>query len=149
MVEPDFGEPFAVADIPGLIEGAHDGTGLGIRFLKHVERTGILIHLIDVSDIDPESPLEQLNLINRELSMYSSTLAHKEQLVVLNKIDLTDTGAKVEAFKSAYALTSSATALTSGDEVLTVSAATGKGTEELVRQLARQIASRATTPRTP
>ncbi len=172
MVQPEFGEPFAVADIPGLIEGAHDGTGLGTRFLKHVERTGILIHLIDVSIINPDSPLDELNLINRELSLYSPTLAHKEQLVVLNKIDLTGTETKVAAFKSAFksAYTSAgrATGKTAGkatdtscaasseagdanetqateNEILTISAATGKGTRELVRELALRIASGAGT----
>lgn len=129
MVTPEFGEPFAVADIPGIIEGAHEGTGLGIQFLKHVERTGILIHLIDVSQIDPDSPLETLNLINKELSLYSTTLAEKPQIVVLNKIDLTDSQEKVERFKAAY---------TRG-EVLAVSAVTGKGTKELVGLLAQKI----------
>lgn len=135
MVQPEFGEPFAVADIPGLIEGAHGGIGLGTRFLKHVERTGILVHLIDVSQINPESPLDELNLINRELSLYSSTLARKEQLVVLNKIDLTDTESKVAAFKSAY----TSSAVCPGQKILAISAATGKGTRELVRELARRI----------
>ncbi|MCD4743251.1 MAG: GTPase ObgE, partial [Desulfobacteraceae bacterium] len=74
MVEPEFGEPFAVADIPGIIEGAHQGTGLGIQFLKHVERTKMLLHIIDVSLIDPENPLEQLNLINTELGKHSNKL---------------------------------------------------------------------------
>ena len=162
MVQPEFGEPFAVADIPGLIEGAHDGTGLGTRFLKHVERTGILIHLIDVSMINSESPLDELNLINRELSLYSPTLARKEQLVVLNKIDLTGTEIKVAAFKSAYtsagktagkAADTSCVASSGGanetqateNEILTISAATGKGTRELVRELALRIASGAGT----
>ena len=134
MVMPEFGEPFAVADIPGIIEGAHDGTGLGIQFLKHVERTGILIHLIDVSQIDPESPLDTLNLINKELSLYSTTLAQKPQIVVLNKIDLTDSQGKVELFKNAYAQ----------GEVLTVSAATGEGTKELVGLLAQKIGTDGT-----
>ncbi|MBI9088065.1 MAG: GTPase ObgE [Desulfobacterium sp.] len=129
MVVPDFGEPFAVADIPGLIEGAHEGTGLGIQFLKHVERTGILIHLIDISETDPDDPLEAFNLINRELALYSKTLAEKSQVVVLNKIDLTDAEEKVERFKQAY----------KGGEVLTLSAATGEGTKELVRILAQKL----------
>lgn len=140
MVQPEFGEPFAVADIPGLIEGAHEGTGLGIQFLKHVERTGILIHLIDASQIDCDSPLDSLNLINRELSLYSETLAQKEQLIVLNKIDLTDTEQKVLAFKDAlnkkYLLEQTEN---SPPQILTISAATGKGTRELIAFLAQKI----------
>ena len=129
MVVPEFGEPFAVADIPGLIEGAHEGIGLGIQFLKHVERTGILIHLIDVSEIDPDAPLDAFNLINRELELYSKTLAKKAQVVVLNKIDLTDAEEKAERFKQAY----------KGGKVLTLSAVTGEGTKELVRILAQKL----------
>ncbi|MBF0469393.1 MAG: GTPase ObgE [Desulfamplus sp.] len=154
MVQPEFGEPFAVADIPGLIEGAHDGTGLGTRFLKHVERTGILIHLIDASQINPETPLEALNLINRELSLYSDFLAQKEQIVVLNKIDLTDIEPKVEAFKTAMkelnkksdALHGQANFLehkylqgNKVNQILAISAATGKGTKELIALLAQKI----------
>ncbi|MBF0301740.1 MAG: GTPase ObgE [Desulfamplus sp.] len=145
MVQPEFGEPFAVADIPGLIEGAHDGTGLGIQFLKHVERTGILIHLIDSSQINPESPLDALSLINRELSLYSDNLAQKEQVIVLNKIDLTDTESKISAFKSAlskkYILEKDVLETTdkSPPQILTISAATGKGTRELITFLAQKI----------
>ena len=132
MVEPQFGEPFAVADIPGIIEGAHDGTGLGTKFLKHVERTGFLIHLIDISEIDPESPLASYNLINRELALYSPILALKEQVVVLNKIDLTGTEEKIKSFKK----------LCNAPLILTISAATGKGTQELISILARKIGLR-------
>lgn len=130
MVMPEFGEPFAVADIPGIIQGAHRGTGLGIQFLKHVERTGVLIHLIDVSQISPEDPLDAFKIINRELSLYSPTLAEKPQMVVLNKIDLTGSEEKVEQFKRAY----------EGEEVFALSAATGEGTNELVRMLAQRLA---------
>ncbi len=129
MVEPEFGEPFAVADIPGLIEGAHQGTGLGISFLKHIERTGILVHLIDVSQLDPEDPLNAFNLINNELTMYSKTLADKTQVVVLNKIDLTGTDENIDHFKNAI----------KGIQVLTVSAATGKGVKELIKTLAAKL----------
>ncbi|MBF0202781.1 MAG: GTPase ObgE [Desulfamplus sp.] len=144
MVEPEFGEPFAVADIPGLIEGAHDGTGLGTRFLKHVERTGILIHLIDISQINLESPLDAFNLINRELSLYSDTLAQKDQLIVLNKIDLTDTEPKITAFKAALKKTYespsvSPAILKSLPQIFTISAVTGKGTKELITFLAQKI----------
>ncbi|MCK5311936.1 MAG: GTPase ObgE [Desulfobacteraceae bacterium] len=129
MVEPEFGEPFAVADIPGLVEGAHKGTGLGIQFLKHVERTKILLHIIDVSLISPENPLENFNLINNELSKHSTKLAKKKQIVILNKIDLTDSEEKIEIFKNAY----------NGSDVLSVSAATGKGTKNLITTMAKAL----------
>lgn len=129
MVEPPFGEPFAVADIPGLVEGAHEGIGLGIKFLKHIERTGILIHLIDAGGIDPEKPLEAFNLINRELSLYSETLAQKTQMVVLNKMDLAGTQNRVDAFKAALPNLT----------ILTISAATGQGVKSLVKLLASQL----------
>ncbi len=129
MVEPEFGEPFAVADIPGLIEGAHKGTGLGIQFLKHVERTKILLHIIDVSQINPDNPLSEFNLINNELAKHSSKLAKKKQIIILNKIDLTDSDEKIKLFKNAY----------SGSEVFPVSAATGKGTRELISTMAKAL----------
>jgi len=129
MVEPAFGEPFAVADIPGLIEGAHEGTGLGISFLKHIERTGILVHLIDSFQIDPDSPLTSFNIINNELSRYSQTLAKKTQIVVLNKIDLPGTKEKVTAFKHAL----------KDIQVLTLSAVTGKGVKELISLLSSKL----------
>ncbi len=129
MVEPAFGEPFAVADIPGLIEGAHEGIGLGINFLKHIERTGILVHLIDSFQIDPDFPLKSFNIINNELSKYSQTLAQKTQIVVLNKIDLSGTKEKVAAFKHAL----------KNIQVLTLSAATGKGVKELISLLSSKL----------
>jgi GTP-binding protein len=129
MVEPPFGEPFAMADIPGLIEGAHEGTGLGIKFLKHIERTGILIHLIDSSEIDSDNPLAAFNLINNELSKYSKKLAKKTQIVVLNKIDIPGTDEQIAAFKHAL----------KDIEVFTLSAATGKGTKELVKLLSSKL----------
>ncbi len=129
MVEPPFGEPFAVADIPGLIEGAHEGIGLGIKFLKHIERTGILVHLIDAGEIDPEDPLAAHALINNELSMYSKKLAGKTQVLVLNKMDLTGAENRVDAFKSALP----------DHEILTISAVTGQGVKSLVKTLATKL----------
>jgi GTP-binding protein len=81
-------EPVVVADIPGLIAGAHTGAGLGIRFLRHVERTRILLHLIDASALDPSDPLQSYRAINHELAMHGRTLAQKPQVVVLNKLDI-------------------------------------------------------------
>ncbi len=129
MVEAPFGEPFAVADIPGLIEGAHEGIGLGISFLKHIERTGILVHLIDISAIDRDDPLKPFQLINNELAKYSETLAEKKQIVVLNKIDLPDTLEKIDSFTRAL----------KNIPVMTLSAATGKGVKELVLFLASEL----------
>ncbi len=89
VVYPDVGEePFLVADIPGLIEGAHTGAGLGIQFLRHIERNRILIHLIDASEVDADHPLATFDTVNRELAQYSPALAAKPQLVVLNKLDI-------------------------------------------------------------
>ncbi len=141
MVTADFGEPFAVADIPGLIEGAHDGTGLGTQFLKHIERTGILVHIIDVSEINPDSPLDALKLINTELFKYSNNLAAKKQIIVLNKIDLTGAHEKAAIFKKAYCdfVKSDDSAKNIHSDILTISAATGQGTKDLVSILAGKI----------
>ncbi len=131
MVQAAWGEPFAVADIPGLIEGAHTGVGLGIKFLRHVERTRFLVHLVDVSEIDPEDPLAQYRAINRELTLYSEKLAKKKQLVVINKMDLTDAEEIADGFEAALK------EATAGQEatVLRISAATRTGIEELKSQL--------------
>ena len=79
---------FVIADIPGLIEGASEGAGLGFRFLKHLSRTSILLHLIDVLPADNSVPLESAKQIVQELEKFSPTLAKKERILVLNKIDL-------------------------------------------------------------
>ncbi|MCP4718744.1 MAG: GTPase ObgE, partial [Desulfobacteraceae bacterium] len=129
MVEPPFGEPFAVADIPGLIEGAHEGIGLGIKFLKHIERTGLLIHLIDAGGIDPDNPLESFNLINNELGLYSKKLAQKTQIVVLNKLDLTGVENRVDEFKAALP----------NIKIIAISAVTGQGIKPLVKMLASKL----------
>ncbi len=101
VVQTDWAEPFVVADIPGLIAGAHQGAGLGVRFLKHIERTRILIHLIDASLILPQQPLNDYETINNELAQYSQGLAQKPQVLVLNKLDLSGTEEKAEIFQSA------------------------------------------------
>lgn len=119
-------EPFIVADIPGLIEGAHTGTGLGIRFLRHVERTRVLVHLVDVSVIDPDNPLKDFDTINRELLEYSPALADKPQLLVLNKMDVDWAEDAAAFFTQAY-----------GEEkdLLKISAASGEGLEMLTAAL--------------
>jgi GTP-binding protein len=82
------GKSFVVADIPGLIEGAHEGHGLGDKFLRHVTRTSLLIHLLDASNIDEKDPLSRWRTVNRELELFDSELGKKPQIVVANKIDL-------------------------------------------------------------
>ena len=124
-------EPIVLADVPGLIEGAHQGAGLGIRFLRHIERTRMLIHLLDASQIDPTQPLATLEAVNRELALYSERLALEPQLVVLNKIDIPETDRLVAAFvQSAGA-----------PESLAISAVTGEGIQPLIDAVVRMLAS--------
>jgi GTPase len=122
VVKTDWSEPFVVADIPGLIEGAHTGAGLGTRFLRHIERTRILIHLIDASTIDEENPLKDFQTINHELVMHNELLAEKPQIVVLNKLDLPGAQTLAEHFVSAMP----------GKMILRISALTGEGTDPLL-----------------
>jgi GTP-binding protein len=129
VVETDRGEPFVVADIPGLVKGAHKGTGLGIRFLRHIERTRILVHLVDVSAIDSDDPLHGYDTINKELAKYNHKLAEKPQIVVLNKIDLPDTRKAAKTFQSAA----------KGKKVTLISALTGKGVDDLKLQIVQLL----------
>ena len=129
VVSAGWGEPFVVADIPGLIEGAHTGVGLGTRFLRHVERTRVLVHLIDISQIDPDNPLAEYETINRELAQYSSELLQKPQIVVLNKIDLPDTKNAVNAFKASV----------QDREILQISAATRKNVQKLTSKMMKYL----------
>jgi len=131
VVKTKRAEPFVVADIPGLIKGAHKGTGLGIKFLRHIERTRILIHLIDVSSIDSDDPLCQYRTINQELVMYDEKLVQKPQIVVLNKLDLPGVRKSAEIFQSAL----------KGKKVLLISALTGQGLEQLKSQIVHLLDS--------
>ncbi len=130
MVYSDGAEPFVIADIPGLIEGAHKGVGLGIQFLRHIERTRILIHLIDVSSIDPNHPLACYETINRELFMYNENLVKKLQVVVLNKMDTERAEELADAFQAA------AKKRIKGD-ILRISTITGIGLAEMKSHLIR------------
>jgi len=114
-------QSYVVADLPGLIEGAAEGAGLGHQFLRHAERTRLLIHLLDGAS---EDPLADYEIINAELAQHSSALADKLQVVVLNKLDLPDAQARWETVQSAMR--------NLGVEALAISAATGQGVRELV-----------------
>ena len=131
VVQTDWAEPFVVADIPGLIKGAHQGTGLGIKFLRHIERTRILVHLIDVSSIDPDDPLHEYHTINQELVMYDEKLVQKPQIVVLNKLDLPGVRKAAEIFQSAV----------KDKKVAFISALTGQGLEQLKSQIVQLLDS--------
>lgn len=100
VVELDLDHSMVLADIPGLIEGAHEGTGLGYEFLRHIQRTRVLIHVLDGLSEDPYSDYET---INQELDLYDERLGQLKQLVVLNKMDLPDVAAKFEGLKARFA----------------------------------------------
>lgn len=87
VVQPEKTDPYVIADIPGLIEGAHSGVGLGTKFLKHVERSRFLVHLVDLSALPSEDPLKPYRAINQELRLFNPNLAQRSQVVVLNKVD--------------------------------------------------------------
>lgn len=122
VVNIDKERSFIVADIPGLIEGANKGEGLGHDFLRHIERCRVLIHLVDISGIEGRDPIKDFNLINKELELYNKELANKPMIVTLNKIDLdfNDNASKfIETFKNDY-------------KIYKISAATTNGIKELL-----------------
>ncbi len=131
---------FVMADIPGLIKGAHAGVGLGIQFLKHVERTRLFVHLIDASGMSGRDPLQDYEDINNELKMYDETNKDKEgffplstrpQFVVLNKIDTLGENELLKLQKKFKEVT--------GADVFSISAVTGKNLKEFVQELGRQV----------
>lgn len=101
VVYTDWGEPFVVADIPGLIEGAHEGAGLGTQFLRHIERTRILVHLIDVATLETENILSSYVTVNHELEKHNQELSKRNQLLVLNKMDTEGSEEKARLFREA------------------------------------------------
>ena len=124
---------FVVADIPGLIPGASEGVGLGIQFLKHLSRVKVLLHLVDISTFDVSKIVKNIEDINKELELYSSELAQKEQWIILNKNDLDPSKEKVikEEVKKKI----------SKKEIFSISAITGKGVEKLVSKIGTKIFS--------
>jgi GTP-binding protein len=125
VVETEWGEPFVVADIPGLIEGAHQGAGLGTQFLRHIERTRILIHMIDAGSIDPDHPLDAYETVNTELKSFNAQLTQKPQIVALNKMDLPGAQAAADAFAAAL----------DAEPVILISAIKKKGIKQLISRI--------------
>jgi GTP-binding protein len=124
----EFGRTFVVADLPGLIEGAHLGAGLGIRFLRHVERTRLLVHLIDTSDASDADPVHSFEIISRELRAFSESLAEKPVIVVATKLDATTDRARLEALRDFCREHTF--------EFHVISAVTGEGVRDLIRSMA-------------
>src|SRR5215216_5626064 len=124
---------FVVADIPGLIEGAHRGVGLGFDFLRHVERTRLLIHMVDAAGVDGRDPLDDYLTINQELRLYQPELAQRPQIVALNKADLPEAQANLERLRAAIQ--------TPETEVFVISGATRAGVEALMQHVAARLAA--------
>jgi GTPase len=125
---PGNGRTFVVADLPGLIEGAHEGAGLGTRFLKHIERTRLIAHLVDTSDANDRDPVKDFEIIEHELSSFSPELAEKPMIVVATKLDATTNREHLEELR-AYAAKRHL-------EFHAISSATGEGIVPLVRAMA-------------
>ena len=127
VVEIDVGKSLVLADIPGLIEGASKGAGLGHEFLRHIERTKFLIHIIDISDFREREPLEAFDIINREMESYSPELLKKPQIVVGNKIDILSDRGEIDKLKKAFE--------ERGYTFIPVSLATKEGIDQLKKSL--------------
>jgi GTP-binding protein len=130
-------QSFVMADIPGLIEGASDGAGLGIQFLRHLQRTGLLLHVVDIAPIDGSNPVESAENIVRELANFSEELAEKKRWLVINKVDLLDAEQLVAARDKLV------DHLGWSGPVYEVSAATGQGTDALAKAIMRELESAA------
>jgi GTP-binding protein len=129
VVKVEAHRSFVMADIPGLIEGAAEGAGLGIRFLKHVSRTGLLLHLVDIAPIDGSNPVDHVRAIEGELAKFSEELAARPRWLVLNKIDLLSGEERETRCDSIIE------ALSWDGPVFRISAATGEGTRELIGRI--------------
>ena len=131
VVKVDEGKSFVMADIPGLIEGAAEGVGLGHEFLRHVERCRLIVHVVDVSGIEGRNPKEDFEIINKELKNFSEDLAQRPQIVAANKSDMA-TPEQIAEFKAYIEEI--------GLEFFEISAATTKGTKELITVVADKLA---------
>ena len=133
VVKTEFGDSFVIADIPGIIEGASEGTGLGLRFLRHIERTRLLLHVIDVSASEGRNPVEDFKVINNELKKYSEKLSQRKQIIVANKIDvMQDENLYNELQKLAKE---------NNMEIFKISAATNQGLKELFTHVSKILST--------
>lgn len=128
MVQLDLERTFVMADIPGLIEGASDGVGLGHDFLKHIERSGLLVHLVEPFPTDQTDPVENWKSIRNELKQYSESLGERPEILVMSKCELPESEAVVKELAEA-----------SGSKVFQISAVTGEGLPPLLNQIVSQL----------
>ena len=131
VVKTEYGDSFVLADIPGIIEGASEGIGLGTQFLRHVERTRLLLHVLDVAGTEGRNPVDDFNKINDELKKYSEKLAGRKQIIVANKIDSMQDNSNLESLEKL--------AKEKDMEIFKISAATGEGLNELFNHVAKII----------
>ena len=131
VVKTKSGDSFIIADIPGIIEGASEGIGLGLKFLRHVERTRLLLHMIDVSGLNGRDAVQDFDQINNELEKYSDKLINKKQIVVANKIDVMQDIAQLEALRKK--------AKEKNLEFFEISGATKQGVDELMEHVAKVL----------
>ena len=129
VVKSEYGDSFVIADIPGLIEGASEGTGLGIQFLRHIERTRLLLHVIDVSGSEGRDPVEDFYTINKELEKYSKKLSERKQVIVANKIDVMQDEGNYKRLEKL--------AKENNMEIFKISAATGQVIKELMVEVSK------------
>jgi GTPase len=128
LVQVGYEHQFVVADIPGLIEGAHAGVGLGHEFLKHVERTRVLVHLVEPAPMDQSDPLENYRQIREELKLYDAMLSDRPEILVVSKCELPDAIAIAEFLEETY-----------GKLVLKISSATGEGLPQLIARILAEL----------
>ena len=131
VVKGEFGDSFVIADIPGIIEGASEGTGLGLQFLRHIERTRLLLHFLDVSGSEGRNPVEDFEVINTELKKYSEKLSTRKQVIVANKIDVMQDDSLYQEVEKL--------AKDRGIEIFKISAATGEGIKELMISISKLL----------
>ena len=131
VVAVDIDRSFVLADIPGLIEGAHEGRGLGLEFLRHVSRTAVLVHLVDVHERDEEAALADLEVVRAELRAYSDELENKPSLVAVSKGDLPGVAETAHSLRDRLR--------ESNIEVYLLSSATGEGLPELRNAIVKAI----------
>ena len=131
VVKKEYGDSFVIADIPGIIEGASEGVGLGTQFLRHVERTRLLLHVLDAASTEGRNPVEDFYKINGELQKYSEKLAKRKQIIVANKMDSVQDEENIKAIEEL--------AKKENLELFKISAATGEGLKELFRHVSEVI----------